>query len=132
MNLRGYTLTEIIVTIIILGVIASLGIPRLNFAIEKTRSAEGLEILQTIREAQQVYLLENGSYATLLTELDVSIPEDTIKYFDEPVLGDPANAGPVASIQRSSDPWYTLAIFEDGTITCTGATCGKLGFANGT
>ncbi len=50
-NKHGFTLLEIIVVIIILGVLAALALPRLFSNIEFSRSAEALNTIGVIRES---------------------------------------------------------------------------------
>lgn len=59
---KGFTLLEIIIVIIIIGVLASLALPRLFRTIEYSRSAEALAAMATIRNAvERCYLMNNGS-----------------------------------------------------------------------
>ena len=128
-NKRGYTLMEIMVVVIVVGILASIALPRYSFTMERAKSAEGLEILGSVSQAQKVYQIENGNYTTNLANLDVTF--DTIQYFNAPSVFDPLDpvANPIASIQRSSG-LYTFSINENGTITCSGdpTACSKLGY----
>jgi len=59
---RGFTLLELIVVIIILGILATLGFTQYTKMIEKGRTAEAKMILGSLRTAEEAYKLENGSY----------------------------------------------------------------------
>ena len=61
---RGFTLTEIIVTIIIIGVLASLALPRFGGVFERVRASEGAHILTALLRAQKAYRVEFGVYST--------------------------------------------------------------------
>jgi prepilin-type N-terminal cleavage/methylation domain-containing protein len=50
-NRSGFTLLEIIIVIIIVGVLASLALPRLFNTIEYSRSTEALNVIGTIKRA---------------------------------------------------------------------------------
>ncbi|MBN1869623.1 MAG: prepilin-type N-terminal cleavage/methylation domain-containing protein [Candidatus Omnitrophica bacterium] len=127
----GFTLTEVVVTIIIVGVLASLALPRFNVVFERVRAAEGVQILTALLQAQKAYEVEWGVYSTSLGILDVEI--DRASNFNlPPTVANPANplANPIATIQRTGS--YTLGINENGDILCTdgggGFTCAEAGF----
>jgi len=120
-NQDAFTLIEIIIVVIILGIIASLGIPKYTGMYEKTRLGEGVQTLGVLRGAQKRYFLENDSYATALNNLDVTI--GTMKYFKDVKAANNASATSyVAQLTRSDDS-YTLSISTDGTYSCTGDPC---------
>jgi prepilin-type N-terminal cleavage/methylation domain-containing protein len=58
---RGFTLLELIVVVIILGVLATLGIQQYMRMIEKSRGAEAKTILGQIRTAAVGYRLQNAN-----------------------------------------------------------------------
>lgn len=63
MGKKGFTLLELIVVILIVGVLASLALPRLFRTIEFSRSAEAWAAFSTIRSGlERCYLMNNGSY----------------------------------------------------------------------
>jgi type II secretory pathway pseudopilin PulG len=122
---------EMIFAVVIIGVLASLAIPRYTFSLEKMRLAEGLQILETLRSAQYTYRTENGSYANALALLDVEI--NAPANFAVPSV---AAANPIATIVRSAPASYILTINADGTISCAGGSpadiCAKIGCDGGT
>ena len=77
-NQAGFTLLELIVTVIIIAILASIALPRYIRVVEKGRSAEARDILGQIRSAEIAYSLENNDqYTTSLTLLQISIPSGT-------------------------------------------------------
>ncbi len=85
MNMKrnsGFTLLEIIIVIIIIGVLASLALPRLFSTVEYSRSAEALSAIATIRSSlERCYLQANGDY----TECDESTGNlDRVLDIDDP------------------------------------------------
>ena len=128
---HGFTLTEIIIAIVIVGVLATLALPRFTGALERVRASEGVQILTALLRAQKAYEIENGSYSAVLADLDVAI--ERAENFDlPPTVTNPADpvANPIASIKRTGS--YTLDINENGDINCTDGggefTCAQAGF----
>ena len=127
---KAFTLLELILVIVVIGVLAGVAVPRFSHTVEKSRTTEAINILQTLRDAQEVYNLENGVYATDPDGLDVTIPVS--RNFNAPTVA----ADPVASIQRNAGGYnYTLTIDIGGTVKCSGVTpaniCARLGCAGG-
>ena len=64
MKIKGFTLIEVMIVIVIVGVLAILFIPNMQAPIEKSRSKNGAFNLQAIYSAQKRYLLSERSYYT--------------------------------------------------------------------
>lgn len=76
-NKSGFTLLEIIIVIIIVGVMASLALPRLFSTVEYSRSTEALSAIASIRSSmERCYLQRSGTYAgcDVFGNLDVTNP----------------------------------------------------------
>lgn len=66
---KGFTLLELIVVIIIIGILATLGITQYTKIVEKGRIAEARVILGQIRTSEVAYSQEYGNYTSTLTDL---------------------------------------------------------------
>ncbi len=121
-SVSGFTLVEIIIVVVILGIFAGFGLISLKTAIERNISMEGVNILTSLLGAHQRYQLENSAYTNNLNNLDITIP--TSQNFNAPTI---ATTDPMATIQRN-DSSYTLFISSTGAITCSPASgiCKKL------
>ncbi|TAM43684.1 prepilin-type N-terminal cleavage/methylation domain-containing protein [bacterium] len=71
---RGFTLIEIIIVIIIIGILAAVGISQYSAVVEKARWAEAKMVLGTLRSAQIAVYLENGAYVAAISDLGVDAP----------------------------------------------------------
>ncbi|NLO91189.1 MAG: prepilin-type N-terminal cleavage/methylation domain-containing protein [Elusimicrobia bacterium] len=78
-NKKGFTLVELAVVIVIIGVLAAFGIPRFREAVERSKSGEAFSYLSAVRSAQERYHARKGAYAHVKTDLDINFPEP--KYF---------------------------------------------------
>ncbi len=72
MKNKAFTLLELIVVIVILGVLATLGFTQYGRMVEKSRQAEAKMILGDIRKLTYAYYLANGSL-TGITDVNVNI-----------------------------------------------------------
>src|SRR5437016_14564299 len=77
----GFTLVELAVVIVIIGVLAAFGIPRFLKSVERSKAAEAFAYLQSIRAAQERYHARAGTYADDVTKLDIDVVAP--KYFDD-------------------------------------------------
>ena len=75
-NKLGFTLIEMLVVVLIIGILAGIALPQYNKAVEKSRLHTGVSLVESLYRAQQVYAIANGNYATDLNALDVEIPKD--------------------------------------------------------
>ena len=71
---RGFTLLELIVVVIILGILATLGFSQYVKMVEKGRTAESKAILGQLRSANAAYFQERGAYATNIADLAIDAP----------------------------------------------------------
>jgi len=105
---RGFTLVELAIVIVIIGVLASFGVPRFRDAVERSKAGESMNYLSAVRAAQERFHAREGTYADAMGDLDISIPSP--KYFS---VGDIA----AGSTDDLEDSWQL-------TLTREGASAG--------
>ena len=66
---KGFTLIEVLVVIVILGVLAGLAVPVYVGQIEKSRATEALDHLASTRSSAIRFFSEKNSYATIANDL---------------------------------------------------------------
>lgn len=76
---KGFSLVELSVVVIIIGVLAAFGVPRLLKSVERSKAAEAFKYCASLRAAQERFQARQGTYTILLTELDMT--QVAPKYF---------------------------------------------------
>ncbi len=118
----GFTLVELAVVIVIIGVLAAFGVPKFLNSVERSKAAEAFAYLSAIREAEERYLALSGVYASDPTQLDIQLQPPV--YFSVPstitvTAGDSTTApGWSLTLTRiaatSSKGAYTVTYTQDG------------------
>ena len=80
MKNRAFTLIEVLVVVLIIGILAAIAIPKYLIATEKSRYMQLIVQMRAIKEAQELYYLANGEYTTNLDALDIKLPYSNIHY----------------------------------------------------
>ncbi len=72
MNNKGFTLVELLVVVLIIGILAAMAMPAYFKAVERARASEADTLVGTVVNAQQRYKMKTGKYAANWTSLDVA------------------------------------------------------------
>ena len=76
----GFTLIELLVVIIIVGILSAIALPTFLDQAGKARESEAKTNLGALNRGQQAYRLENGEFASNISDLDVGIEGDIYSY----------------------------------------------------
>lgn len=86
---KAFTLTEIVIVLVILAILVGLVVPRFAVFIERGKQQEAINILSQLHGSMLRYFYEHdGLPQTAITELDID--DDPGKYFNAPTMGVPA------------------------------------------
>ena len=108
MKKHGFTLVELAVVVVIIGVLAAFAVPRFISSVERSKAAEAFNYLSAVQAAQERYHARQGTYCDVITNLDIKFAAP--HYFSVGLIV----AGSTTSLEDS----WTL------TLTRTGASAG--------
>jgi len=115
----GFTLTELMIVVAIVGILALIGVVSYRKIVNSSKVTEATGMVAAVRIAQESYHAEAGQYATISTALDSSLcPTNGTKVAN----WDPSCSGGVAT-------WSVLPVRSDGPVRFGYATIA--GLANG-
>jgi len=111
---RGFTLLELIVVIIIIGILATLGFTQFQTMIEKSRGAEARMVLGDIRKAAAAFRLQYGTLGATASHAAWADAD----------AGIGAAAGDIPSACTTSHYFSYATAAAEPVITITATRCG--------
>lgn len=119
---RGFTLIELMITVVIIGILAGIALPTYQTSVRKShRSAAQAEMLD-IANRQQQYLLANRSYTATLSDLGYSVPPDVAaRYTCTVAVTNPSTGLPTFTISCAPTSVQSASGFGTLTLDGTGA-----------
>ena len=66
---RGFTLTELMITVVIVGILASVAVPAYRSYVDRAKRSEGKAFLSEMQARQERYFFDNNTYTTSPTDL---------------------------------------------------------------
>ncbi len=120
MKKEAFTLTELLVVVVIIGVLSAVVLPKFNKVIESRRTAEAESVMRAVRNEQEMRCTLDQNYTTNKDKLAVWPKQDSANYTYA------LNAGGMSATRKDKD--YTLEIktYLDGGICCSGTYCSSL------
>ena len=79
-KIAGFTLVELLITVAIIGILASQGVPAYRRMIQKSRKGEAQVMLSTIGTAESAFQAEYGSFGDNLARMGAQMDGTTFVY----------------------------------------------------
>ena len=140
-NKKAFTLIELLVVVLIIGILAAVAVPQYQKAVEKSRLAELMQNIRTLKQIASMYVLENGVPSSSITLKDIPTSMEltggewidqgyyyATNYFKYgcDIVGPGGDIEPgklYCEIWRnnnnsSGDPLYAIAIMQDASSLC--------------
>ena len=112
---QGFTLVELAVVIVIIGVLAAFGVPKFRNAVERSKAGESFNYLSAVRSSQERYHSRQGTYTATLADLDMSVPNP--KYFSVGAVTADETSWSLALTRAGNSAGYgayTVVFTQDG------------------
>jgi type II secretion system protein G len=110
---KGFTLIEMLVVVLVIGILAAVALPQYQKAVEKARATEALTDIKTLRAAWDRYKLINGTTATTIqqvADLDVKVDiANPDKYYSYGLLPE----GVITATMRKSPRYRFVALMKE-------------------
>ena len=124
MNKKGFTLIEILVAVLIIGILAAIAVPQYQKAAIKSRYMQLIVFGRAIKNAEEIYYMENGKYTKYFDVLDIRLPYKN--YYDR--FSMVVTEGSLFAIDREAErkgDSPRIWVFYDHTETTTPFQPGK-------
>jgi type IV pilus assembly protein PilE len=123
MKKKAFTLTELLVVVVIIGVLAAVVLPKFTQVLETRRTTEAEEIMRAVRSEQEARCTLDKNYVGEVDKAELaSFPANEGNNYHYTLT-----ATGIAAASRNKN--YTLRIqsYHDGEICCDGDDCAHLG-----
>ena len=104
-NKKAFTLLELLVVVLIIGILAGIALPQYKLAIAKSKFSTLKNITKTLQESATRFYLTNNTFPTKFDDLDISLPIKSENYTGKALVILPTNV----DISRC-EIWNSLSV----------------------
>ena len=121
MHKKAFTLTELLVVVLVLGVLAGVAVPKMKQVLETRKTGEAEEILSAVRTEQEQRCVMGKDYLIDIDKSDFFSSAKRSKHYNYKLDYD----GGASANSKEKD--YTIRMFyKTGGFCCEGAGCAQL------
>ena len=80
---RGFTLIELLLVVVVIGILATIAIPKFSSMREKSYIAAVTSDLKNLASQQEIYLADNYAYANAVANLNLTVTANVTLSIDE-------------------------------------------------
>ena len=119
---KAFTLMELLVVVVVIGVLAAVVLPKFNKVVETRKTTEAEELMAAVRTEQERHCALDKQYVQDLSQLSDIIPNTDTKNFTYVATATGIKA------HSKGKYGYTLQMpsYQDGRLCCDDADCAKL------
>jgi type IV pilus assembly protein PilA len=114
---EGFTLIELLVVIIIIGILSAIALPSFINQAAKAKQTEAKTTISSVNKAQQTQRIENGSFATSITNLSIGLTASSTANYDYNLVA--VGTGASATITASAKDKTSLKGYSGGVFIST-------------
>ena len=125
-NRRGFTIVELLIVIVVIGILAALVITTFSGIQQKARNTERQTDIKAMHGQLEAYYAQNGRYPTLANMNDATFRSANMKGLDDEALKDPkGTASTLAAAPAANTYSYepTPSGCDNDTTTATPPDC---------
>lgn len=120
---RGFTLTEILVVVVMVGILVSIALPAYNQYVQRANRSAAQQFMLDLASRSEQYRLDARAYpiaiGTSAGEIDVTVPDEVSDYYSVSVAADNTATPPTYTI--TADPKAGTQQEGESTLTLDSA-----------
>lgn len=114
-NKGAFTLIELLIVVLIIGVLTSIALPMYQGAVDKSHWSTMLPGAKAIKNAEEAIRMSNGLYTSNIENLDVAMPSSDVQYTIE-TINDDGTANVVHAINNKMPTVRLASYLDENTI----------------